>query len=205
MDTRKFGIILISISVIIFFVFLIKNVIEFKKTSEDIAIRTAVLEESLFISKTKSKIIQVGIFDDPNANTKEYINGNKIIGKIKITKIGLDDVILEKTTDKSLKSGICKYKGPSLNDLGNVSIVAHNYKIQRSNLFTELDKLGKEDTFSITDSLGKCIYYKVYDKFVVDPDNLSVTDTTNNYKREVTLITCTKLLDKRIIIKAAEI
>ena len=59
------------------------------------------------------------------------IGGYMVIGKIRIPKIGLEDVILEKTTDDSLNLGLTKFWGPEMNEIGNFSITGHNYKIDR--------------------------------------------------------------------------
>lgn len=127
-----------------------------------------------------------------------------VIGKIIIEKIDLEDVILEKTTDTSLNLGLTKFWGPEINKPGNVSITGHNYKIERSKLFSELDKLQKGDTFELEDINKNRIIYKIYNKYTVDPEDTSCIDQNNDGKREVTLITCTKGAQKRIIIKARE-
>ncbi len=151
--------------------------------------------------------------NEETENTKEAINDNeiksignyKVIGKIIISKIELEDVILEKTTDTSLNLGITKFWGPDINKPGNVSITGHNYKIERSKLFSELDRLQKGDTFELEDMDKNRLTYKIYDKYTVYPEDTSSIDQNNDGKREVTLITCTKGAKKRIIIKAREI
>ena len=47
--------------------------------------------------------------------------------------------------------------------------------------------------------------YEVYDKFIVNPDELECTSQKTNGRREITLITCTNDNKQRYIIKAREI
>ncbi len=133
------------------------------------------------------------------------VGGYAVIGKIKVPKIGLEDVILEKTTDDSLNLGLTKFWGPEMNEIGNFSITGHNYKIDRSELFSKLDNLIVGDTFSLEDQKGRTVTYKVYKKYTVDPKDTTPIDQNKDGKREVTLITCTKGAKKRIIIKAREV
>lgn len=133
------------------------------------------------------------------------VGGYAVIGKIKIPKIELEDVILEKTTDDSLNLGLTKFWGPEMNEIGNFSITGHNYKIDRSELFSKLDNLIVGDTFSLEDQKGRTVRYKVYKKYTVDPKDTTPIDQNKDGKREVTLITCTKGAKKRIIIKAREV
>lgn len=133
------------------------------------------------------------------------VGGYAVIGKIKIPKIELEDVILEKTTDDSLNLGLTKFWGPEMNEIGNFSITGHNYKINRSELFSKLDNLIVGDTFSLEDQKGRTVTYKVYKKYTVDPKDTTPIDQNKDGKREVTLITCTKGAKKRIIIKAREV
>lgn len=168
-------------------------------------------------AETSSKNIEntelINQKEDEIENTQEITNDNeiqsienyKVIGKIIISKIELEDVILDKTTDTSLNLGITKFWGPDINKPGNVSITGHNYKIERSKLFSELDKLQKGDTFELEDMDKNRITYKIFDKYTVYPENTDSIDQNYDGKREVTLITCTKGAKKRIIIKAREI
>ena len=51
---------------------------------------------------------------------------------------------------------------------------------------------------------GRTVEYVVYDKYVVDPSDVSCTSQRTNGLREITLITCTNDGKKRVIIKARE-
>ena len=156
---------------------------------------TTIIEENVEIEQQENEEIKEEI---------KKVGQYNVIGKIIIDKIDLEDVILEKTTDTSLNLGLTKFWGPEINKPGNVSITGHNYKIERSKLFSELNKLQKGDTFELEDMNKNRITYKIYNKYTVDPEDTSCIDQNNDGKREVTLITCTKGAQKRIIIKARE-
>lgn len=198
------GLCLIIISICILTIYIWKNH-QFKKlVNTNIEIETN--NENIIDEDTTS--IEENVEEENTEDeTKEEIKkiGNyKVIGKIKIEKIELEDIILEKTTDTSLNLGLTKFWGPGINKPGNVSITGHNYKIDRSKLFSELDKIKKGDTFELEDMDKNSIKYKIYDKYTVEPEDTSCIDQNNDGKREVTLITCTKGAQKRIIFKARE-
>ncbi|MBO5479455.1 MAG: sortase [Clostridia bacterium] len=46
--------------------------------------------------------------------------------------------------------------------------------------------------------------YEVYDSYETDYDNLSCTNQNTNGKREVTLITCNNIKNKRRVVKATQ-
>jgi sortase A len=75
----------------------------------------------------------------------------------------------------------------------NVYIAGHRvgYPGTKSNLvFWDLDKLEKGDEIVLTDADGKTYAYKVFDKFVVDPDAVRVLRPVPG-KSVVSLQTCT--------------
>lgn len=55
------------------------------------------------------------------------------------------------------------------------------------------------------DQKERKITYKIYKKYTVDPKDTTPIDQNKDGTRQVTLITCTKGAQKRIIIKAKEI
>ena len=67
-----------------------------------------------------------------------------------------------------------------------------------------MPKLKNGDIIEITDLGGNTIEYEVYDKFIVNPDELECTSQLTNGKKEITLITCTNDNQRRYIIKARE-
>ncbi len=117
----------------------------------------------------------------------DKIGGYDVLGVIVIDKIGLQQNILNKTTDSSLNLAVTKFYGPQLNEKGNFCITGHNYR----NLFIDIHNLENGDTFYIIDKAqSRKITYKVYKKYTVYPEELDCLSQSTNGKKEVTLITC---------------
>ena len=122
------------------------------------------------------------------------------IGVINIPSINVNYPILSTYTDELLKIAPCKFHGPNPNEVGNLCIAGHNYR--NSKFFSKVPNLQLGDTIEITDLSGRMLTYTVYDKFIVNPDELSCTSQLTNGKKEITLITCTNDNKQRHIIKA---
>ena len=105
-----------------------------------------------------------------------------------------------KTMEDLLKISVVKYWGPDANQPGNFCIVGHNYHNKK--FFSKVAELKKGDKIYITDKNNKTLEYKVYDKYVVDPDNLKCTSQLTNGETDITLITCTMSGKQRTIVKA---
>ncbi len=125
------------------------------------------------------------------------------IGVINIPSINVNYPILSTYSDALLKISVCKFHGPNPNEVGNLCIAGHNYK--NSKFFSKVPNLENGDKIEITDLGGNTIEYEVYDKFIVNPDELECTSQLTDGKKEITLITCTNDNKKRYIIKAREI
>lgn len=122
------------------------------------------------------------------------------IGVINIPSINVNYPILSTYTDELLKIAPCKFHGPNPNEVGNLCIAGHNYK--NSKFFSKVPNLQLGDTIEITDLSGRMLTYTVYDKFIVNPDELECTSQLTDGKKEITLITCTNDNKQRHIIKA---
>ncbi len=125
------------------------------------------------------------------------------IGVINIPSINVNYPILSTYSDALLKISPCKFHGPNPNEVGNLCIAGHNYK--NSKFFSKVPTLKNGDKVEITDLGGNTVKYAVYDKYIVNPDELECTSQLTNGKKEVTLITCTNDNKKRYIIKAREV
>lgn len=132
-------------------------------------------------------------------------NGKKYdtIGVIKIPKINLTYPILSKTTDALMKVAPCKFHGGSPNEVGNLCIIAHNYR-RKGVFFSDVDTLVVGDIVEIQDLSQRNIQYEVYDIHTVIPDNVADTTQKTNGRKEVTLITCTDNSEQRIIVRCKE-
>ena len=119
-------------------------------------------------------------------NGKEY----ETIGIVKIPKIDITYPILSKTTDALMKVSACKFHGANPNEVGNLCIIAHNYR-RKGVFFSDLDTLSVGDIVEIQDLSQRTVEYEVYDIHTVIPKNIDDTTQKTNGRREVTLITCT--------------
>lgn len=104
--------------------------------------------------------------------------------------------------EELLKISPCKFWGPKPNEAGNFCIVGHNYRSDK--FFSHVPDLSIGDKIEIKDLNGQTIIYKIYDKYVVQPDDVSCTSQRTNGLKEVTLITCTDDSKLRVIVKARE-
>lgn len=129
--------------------------------------------------------------------------GYKIMARLQIPSIELETYVLEEYSDSSLNVSVTKFWGADANQIGNFCIAGHNF-FKKDNMFRNLRKVQINDTIYITDrDIGK-IKYKVYQKEIVNPENVSSLSQNTQGKRETTLITCTTNSQKRIIVKAKE-
>lgn len=128
---------------------------------------------------------------------------------INIPSIGVNYPVLKETSgtinhiDELLKISPCYFWGNSPNEVGNYCIVGHNYRSNK--FFSKVLNLEDGDIIEITDLTGRTLKYAVYDKFVVEPDDLDCTSQRTNGMKEVTLITCTNDSSQRVIVKAREV
>ena len=77
-----------------------------------------------------------------------YIEGHRVIGTIRIDKLGIEYPIIEYVDANSLNIAINKYIGPNINELGNVSLLGHN---MRSGLFfSRINGLENGDIVKLT-------------------------------------------------------
>lgn len=132
-------------------------------------------------------------------------NGKKYdtVGIVKIPKINLTYPILSKTTDALMKIAPCKFHGTNPNEVGNLCIIAHNYR-RKGVFFSDVENLVIGDIVEIQDLSQRIIQYEVYDIHTVLPDNVADTTQKTNGRKEVTLITCTDDSQQRIIVRCKE-
>lgn len=167
----------------------------------------------------KNNVLVVVLDDDgsqeePQLNaqaTQTTANGFKYItiATINIPKINVTYPIIDGSTGSTeetadlLKISPTKFWGPEPNEVGNLCIVGHNYRNTR--FFSKVPTLESGDIVEITDLSGKTIQYKIYNKYQVDPTDVSCTSQLTNGKKEITLITCTDDSRQRVVVKAREV
>ena len=137
------------------------------------------------------------------------MQGYEVIGVVKIPKIEIEypilaiDTVNPEETKEPMKFAIVRYWGGRVNEYGNLSIAGHNN--YDGTMFGKTKNLEIGDIIELTDEHKNTISYKIYNKFVTDPNDVSILKTEDNTVREVTLITCTNGNKERLILKAREI
>ena len=186
--------VMLVITALVLATFIIKKYIEGNKIESNIQ---SVLQE---IKKEKQS--------DPNQidvikEIDEEIEGYKVVGIINIPKINIEYPILEKTNKESLKLSITKFWGEKINQKGNVVLAGHNNL--NNKMFGKIDKLENGDIIELTDSQMVTVKYQVFDKYVIDPNDIDCIFPIDENTREITLITCTNRDKNRLVVKAREI
>lgn len=129
------------------------------------------------------------------------IDKNKgIIGIINIPKISLKAAIGEGVETETLKYAVGHFIGTPLPEKkGNFCIAGHR-SYTFGEFFNRLDELEAGDEIIIETNMGK-YKYNVYEKKVVEPNEISVLDNTKS--STITLVTCTpiRVATHRLIIK----
>lgn len=126
------------------------------------------------------------------------IDGETVLGVIKINKIGYEGLIYEGTSMSTLNKGIGHFEhSPYLN--GNVCLAGHNYK----NCWAKLHTLESGDLITYTSFLGSK-QYKVSQVIKIAETDWSLLE--NNDKNILTLITCVKgKPSQRLCVQAVEV
>lgn len=122
---------------------------------------------------------------------------------LSIPKINIEYPVLTETTDELLEISLTKFWGGSPNSVGNYCVVGHNYKSGK--MFGKLSLIKNGDKVKLTDMSGKTVTYEVYNKYVVDPENVECTSQITNGLTEMTLITCTNYGKQRLVVKCRAI
>lgn len=115
----------------------------------------------------------------------------EMIGSISIPKIDVDLPIYAGTSEDILQRGAGHLEGSSLPVGGKSTravITAHR-GLPQARLFTELDKLKKNDVFYIT-NIKETLAYKVESIQVIEPDEVSALSIQEG-RDLVTLLSCT--------------
>jgi sortase A len=105
------------------------------------------------------------------------------LGRIQISAIGLEAMIMEGTDAKTLRRAVGHVSGTPLpGQRGNVAIAGH-----RDTFFRALRNIRKDDEITLTTSAGS-YRYRVDSIKVVQPDDTAVLDSSDS--AILTLVTC---------------
>ena len=183
--------VMLVITALVLATFIIKKYIEGNKIENNIQ---SVLQE---IKKEKqSNPNQIDVIKEID----EEIEGYKVVGIINIPKINIEYPILEKTNKESLKLSITKFWGEKINQKGNVVLAGHNNL--NNKMFGKIDKLENGDIIELTDSQMVAVEYQVFDKYIIDPNDINCIFPVEENTREVTLITFKNRDKNRLVVKA---
>ena len=135
--------------------------------------------------------------DDNKDNLKIRIDGDTVIGVIRIDKIGFEGLIYEGTEKEVIDIGVGHFPStPFLN--GNVGLAAHNTR----KFWSKLYMLEPGDTISYISFLGSKEYVVISNQIIDETDLSYLEDTLDN---RLTLITCVyKSPSKRLCVQAVE-
>lgn len=131
------------------------------------------------------------------------IQGYNIEGIIEIPNIELKYPIINQTNDETMKISVTKFWGGEINEVGNYTIVGHNNL--DGTMFGKVKKLKNGDIIKLTNLYGETVEYQIFDKYVIDPNDVNCTKIVEEGTKEVTLITCTNGRKNRLVVKAREI
>jgi sortase A len=125
------------------------------------------------------------------------------VAQIRITRIGLDSIVVNGVNVDNLREGPGHYPGTPLpGQVGNAAIAGHRTTYGAP--FGGLDDLTIGDTIVVR-TLQGTFTYLVYDKLVVNPSDVSVLNDDPDRPAILTLTTCTPKYSaaQRLVVKAA--
>lgn len=153
------------------------------------------------VADIKVKLEEIKESENDEKTITKY-KGYDIVGIIEIPKINIEYPIINQTSDETMALSITKFWGNNVNDIGNFTMAGHNYF--DGTMFSNTNKLNIEDTIKMTDLDGKTIEYKVFDKYIIDPNDVKCVQSVKENTREITLITCINGRNNRLVVKARE-
>ena len=194
MKKKIYNIILIILALILLVVI---SIIAFKRINNQIK------EKELIntVADIKIKLEEIKESENDEKTITKY-KGYDIVGIIEIPKINIEYPIINQTSDETMALSITKFWGNNVNDIGNFTMAGHNYF--DGTMFSNTNKLNIEDTIKMTDLDGKTIEYKVFDKYIIDQNDVKCVQSVKENTREITLITCINGRNNRLVVKARE-
>lgn len=118
---------------------------------------------------------------------------NGIMARLRIPKIGVDLPVFHGTSDETLLRGAGHLQGTSLPVGGpdTHSVITAHRGLAEATMFTDLDRIGEGDRFTVS-VFGEVLTYRVVSTRVVDPEDTAALRQEPG-RDLVTLITCTPL------------
>ena len=184
--------VILLIAMLIGSIFIAKNAIEKSKKKQQI--------ENVIEVYTDENV-QERLESDENKVSEDLllqIDGETVIGVIKIDKIGFEGLIYEGTSLDTLAKGVGHFESTSFFD-GNVGLAAHN----SDKFWAKLHTLEVGDEITYVSFLGTRTYKVSGIEKISETDWSKLSDTNSNI---LTLLTCVK--DKpaqRLCVQAIEV
>lgn len=133
--------------------------------------------------------------------------GPGVMTRLRIPSIDVDLPVYHGTDDATLLKGLGHLEGTSLpvGGDGTHSVITGHRGLADATMFTNLDKVGKGDRFTLT-TFGQVLSYQVVRTQVVAPDETESLGTISD-RDLVTLVTCTPLgiNSQRILVTAERV
>ena len=172
-----------------------------------IAFGTFVICGGLYLNYTTSKINNKMVEDYKETIITSDIKNDEcnlgdVIGVLNIPKIDLEVAIKRGIDNEILKDAVGHFENtPMPGENGNFAVAGHR-AYTSNKFFSNLDELQVGDEISVL-SGDEEFKYKVNNIEVVTPDKVEVVDSTDENKKEITLVTCTPkyIGSHRLIVK----
>lgn len=181
------------------------------------------VDQQLALAKAYNNALSSGVNLDANANVPTgngttsnaslqyedmlHTGTSEVMARLRIPGIHVDLPIYHGTSDETLMRGIGHLEGSSL-PIGGAdthSVLTAHRGLAQAEMFTNLDKVGVGDRFTV-EVFGEVLTYEVRETKVVDPED---TDSLHAVAGEdlVTLVTCTPLgiNSQRILVTAERV
>lgn len=148
--------------------------------------------------------VDEGTTEGNNSGDKKVktYNGFVVSGTIEIPATNMKGPIIAQSdySLKALETSVIEIYGDGLNQVGNTTIVGHNYR--NGTFFSNNKKLKIGDKIYITDLDGKRLTYTIYDKFETEENDSDYMVRDTQGAIEISLSTCTDDSKARLIILA---
>ena len=149
----------------------------------------------IYINQRTAKKNQgfVNEYKESTKNTESRIDKYQVgdvIGILNIPKIDLEVAIKRGITNEILKDSVGHFENTAMpEEYGNFSVAGHR-AYTSNKFFSNLDEVEIGDELIVLFE-NETIKYLVNSIEIVTPDKVEVVDSTDNSKKEITLVTCT--------------
>ena len=131
---------------------------------------------------------------------EQLLKSQKVYGIIEIPKIDVNFVVVVGTERSNLRCAIGHMTGTAhIGQKGNCVLAGHRGGIYGT-FFKNIDRLEKGAEVKVINMRKQTYTYEVYEQFVVNPDDMSVTEDIND-ETTLTLISCEDNGATRIVVR----